>query len=126
MRNIRSGAISIIEKLLVILNLVAKFQALDIEQSAIHLKKARYTYYAAPDFNNDDSRIIYDEYLNAVGMAEDTDKAFDDNYIKNIIMIPLVIIFVNTFIINLIMIIGAYAKEFMKSRDTSNDNKSNS
>jgi len=89
-------------------------------------KKARYTYYAAPDFNNDDSRIIYDEYLNAVGMAEDTDKAFDDNYIKKH--------YNDTFSDYLCKYLyyqldndnGAYAKEFMKSRDTSNDNKSNS
>ena len=59
-------------------------------------------------------------------MAEDTDKAFDDNYIKKH--------YNDTFSDYLCKYLyyqldndnGAYAKEFMKSRDTSNDNKSNS
>ena len=41
--------------------------------------KVRNTYYAAQDFDNDDSRIIYDEFLKLSCINEELDTILDDN-----------------------------------------------
>lgn len=86
---------------------------------------ARNTYYTAPDFKNDDSRIIYDEFLKCTGICEKQDIT-NNNDPK---------LYVNGTFSNYLCkylyceledVEGQYAKDFMKSCNNFNDNKLNS
>lgn len=88
----------------------------------------RNTYYTASDFNNDDSRIIYNEFLAYNCISEETDITYDND--RRLYQKEDKIIFEDYLCKYLYYQLdsdnGAYAKEFMKSRNTSNNNKLNS
>lgn len=88
----------------------------------------RNTYYTAPEFNNDDSRIIYDEFLAYTALTEEADISYDNDrklYLKED-KITFADYLCKYLYYELGDVNGTYAKEFMQACNTSNKNKSNS
>ncbi len=85
----------------------------------------RNTYYTAPDFNNDDSRIIYDEFLAYTGITEETDRV-NNNEPRQYVNGTFSDYLCKYLYYELGDVNSEYAQNFMNLYNSSTDNISNS